>query len=79
MGGLEYVALEDLARLEEVRGEPVHGPEVDQDVEVAEHVRAAEGDQRPGGRDRKGDEEEGGQRLAAERVLVSQVPMFAAA
>ena len=74
--GIEDVALEDLARVEEMGGEPVDGPQVHQHVEVAEHVGADEGRQRPRGRDREGEKEEGGEGFAAEGVLVSHLLVF---
>jgi hypothetical protein len=75
--GIEDVALEDLARIEEMRGQPVDRPQVHEHVQVAEDVGAPEGGQRAGGRDREGEEEEGDERFAAEGVLVSQRAVFA--
>ena len=75
--GIEDVALEDLARVEEVGGQPVDGPQVHQHVELPQHVAAQDGGQRTRGRDGQGEEEEAREGFAAEGVLVSQLAVFA--
>ena len=62
-----------------MRGQPVDRPQVHEHVQVAEDVGAPESGQRAGGRDREGEEEEGGERFAPQGVLVSQLLMFAGA